>query len=407
MEPTDSRRAVSDFDPLDAVFVNDPHPTFDRLRQSCPVARTEGLGGFWMLTRHRDVTRVTTDTKTFISGVQNSIPKLPDTGRRGPLHFDPPEHTAYRRALNPAFAADRVAGIAGVLRTQAAGLLEPFIAAGGGDVVEEVLMHLPIMAVCELLGIPDDHGPELLDATQRFVASVHDVDPEETKAQSYRIYDRCRDIIRQRKERPLDGDGLSALLSIQLRGEPLPEEMAVGTLRQVVVAGHVGPVLASASIVLHLADDLELQDAIRADASLRAPAIEELLRLHAPNTGFARTPRRRVEMHGRTIEADEPIAVNYAAANRDPAVFDPPDQVVLDRGDSGLAFGHGIHKCLGVHLARAQLHALVGQLLDRTSQITLATPRGSLPFAQFPEHGPRSVPLAIRRPLESDLGALR
>lgn len=395
VKPTDQPVTPPDFDPLDPAFITDPHPTFDRLRATCPVSRSTELGGFWMLTRHADVARVTTDTKTFISGVQNAVPKLPNTGRRGPLHFDPPEHVQYRRALNPAFSADRVTAIAPQLEALVTELLDPYLAAGGGDAVAEVLQHLPIQALCLLLGIPAELGPDLRDATQRFVASVHDVDPEETKAQSYRIYDQCRAIIRDRRTRPLDDDGLSAMLSIELGGEPLPEEMVVGTLRQVVVAGHVGPVLASASVVLHLAEDAELQAAARADDGDRQAAVEELLRLHAPNTGFSRTPVRPVELHGRPIGIDEPIAVNYAAANRDPEAFDRPDEVVLSRGDAGMAFGHGIHKCLGVHLARAQLHLLIEQLLARTAGFELTTPRSSLTFAQFPEHGPREVPLAV------------
>ncbi|WP_370328292.1 cytochrome P450 [Euzebya sp.] len=386
---------TSDFDVHDPAFVTDPHRTFDDLRERCPVAWTDDLGGFWMLTRHADIARVTTDTRTWVSSVQNAVPKLPNTGRRGPLHFDPPEHTAYRRALNPVFAADRVAEVRPAIDAMVHDLTGPFVAAGGGDVVAAVIRHVPIRALCLLLGIPPDLADDLLDATVRFVASVHDVDPEETKAQSYRIYDRSREILRDRARRPLDDDGLSAMLSIELDGRPLDEEMAVGTLRQVVVAAHVGPVLGLAGIVMHLGEDRALQDRLRADPALRGPAVEELLRLHAPNTGFTRTPTCPVELHGRVIEVDQPVAVNYAAASRDPDVFTDPDAVDLDRGDVGMAFGHGIHKCIGQHLARAQLHAVVDELLDTTDAFALTVPRDELGFTQLPEHGPLEVPLAI------------
>lgn len=386
---------TSDFDALDPAFVNDPHPTFDALRATCPLAWTDDLGGFWMLTRHADIARVTTDTRTFVSSVQNAVPKLPNTGRRGPLHFDPPEHTAYRRALNPVFSAERVAAITPAIEAMVSGLVKPFVGAGGGEVVAEVVRHVPIRALCLLLGIPSDHASDLLAATVDFVGSVHGADPEATRRHSLRIYDQARELIRERRRRPLDDDGLSAMLSIEIDGAPLDEEMVVGTLRQVVVAAHVGPVLALAGIVLHLAEDEDLQQLLRADPMLRPPALEELLRLHAPNTGFTRTPTRQVELHGRVVEVDQPIVVNYAAACRDPAVFEPADAVDLARGEVGMAFGHGIHKCVGQHLARAQLRAVVDDLLDLTDRFSPTVPRSALPFARFPEHGPREVHLAV------------
>jgi cytochrome P450 len=387
-----------DFDPLDEAFIRDPHPVFADLRQRCPLSRTEQLGGFWMLTRYDDVVRVTTDTRTFVSGVQNSIPKLPDTGRRGPLHFDPPEHTAYRRALNPAFSEERVARIEPALRRIVAGLVDPLVDNGRGDAVKALADRLPVLALGALMNIPNGVADVMREATEAFIQSVHDADPEATKRESYRIYDLARDLIADRRATPLDPDqdALSALLTIELGGEPITDEMAVGTVRQIVVAAHVGPARALGSVLRRLAEDAELQELLREDPGRIPEALEELLRLYAPNTGFSRTPTEPVEFHGRRVEVDEPIAVNYAAANRDPEVFADPDAFVLGRRPNRhLAFGHGVHKCLGVHLARSQLRIALEELLGRTSSLVLDVHPATIPYTQFPEYGPLSLPLRL------------
>lgn len=385
------------FRPLDPAVVQDPHPTFAALRTSCPVAHSDQLGGFWLLTRYEDVVRVATDTSTFISGVQNVIPKLPDTGKRGPLHLDPPEHTAYRRALNPAFGPKRVAACEERIREIADELLAPLVSAGHGDAVRSLTAVLPIRALCVLLGIDDDLAGSFTESTEAFVRAIHEDDHDAVPDRSYRIYDLARTAIAQRRASDVaTDDALDALLRIEFDGEPISDEAAVGTLRQVIVAAHVGPALAMASAIKHLAEDLELQQELRRDPAKIGAAVDELLRLHTPNTGFARTPTCPVEIGGRSIDVDEPIAVNYAAANRDPAMFADPDAVHLDRDPArNVAFGRGIHKCLGKDLALVQMRVALEQLLAHTSTFELDVAADELPYAPFPEHGPMALPLRL------------
>ena len=385
------------FRPLDPEVVRDPHATFAKLRASCPVAHSDELGGFWLLTRYEDVVRVATDTSTFISGVQNVIPKLPDTGKRGPLHLDPPEHTVYRRALNPAFAPQRVAACEGRIREVAEELVAPLVDAGRGDAVRSLTAVLPIRALCVLLGIEDDLADAFTESTEAFVRAIHEDDREVIPERSYRIYDLARTAIAERRASGVaTDDALDALLRIELNGAPISDEAAVGTLRQVIVAAHVGPALAMASAIKHLAEDRDLQGELRRDPAKIAAAVDELLRLHTPNTGFARTPTCPVEIGGQRIDVDEPIAVNYAAANRDPAMFPDPDALQLDRDPArNLAFGRGIHKCLGKDLALVQMRVALEVLLAHTSTFELETPAEHLPYAPFPEHGPMALPLRL------------
>lgn len=390
--------SAGDFRPLEPEVQRDPHPTFAALRSSCPVAYSPELGGFWLLTRYEDVVRVATDTSTFISGVQNVIPKLPDTGKRGPLHLDPPEHTAYRRALNPAFSAQRVRVCEPRIRAIVDDLLEPLLAAGYGDAMRSLTAVLPIRALCVLLGIDDQRAEQFTASTEAFIRAIHEDDRGAIAEGSYRIYDLARaTIVERRTAGPAADDGLAALLRIEPDGHPISDEAAVGTLRQLVVAAHVGPALALASAIKHLAEDADLQADLRGHPARIPLAIDELLRLHTPSTGFARTATRPVQLGGRSIDVDEPIAVNYAAANRDPAVFDDPDAFRSDRDPARhVAFGRGVHKCLGRDLALTQMRIAVEQLLLRTSAFELESAATTLPYAPFPEHGPLALPLRLR-----------
>ena len=128
-----------------------------------------------------------------------------------------------------------------------------------------------------------------------------------------------------------------------------------GSIRQLLIAAHVAPTAAIASAVRHLAEDAELQKRLRTEPGLIADAVDELLRLHTPNQGFARTARADAEIRGCPMRAGEQVALVLTAANRDEAVFEEPDEFRLDRETPHLAFGHGPHKCPGARVARAEM----------------------------------------------------
>jgi cytochrome P450 len=214
------------------------------------------------------------------------------------------------------------------------------------------------------------------------------------KETSLKLYDMARGLIALRRETPEDPDldPTSALLAARLDGEPLPEELLVGTVRQVLVVGMVAPMVMIGNICVHLSRERELQDRLRADLSLVPAAVEEFLRLYTPYRGFARTPVRDVEIRGRTIRKDEPVALIYASANRDDEVFPDGDRFVLNRPNIAqhLAFGRGPHNCPGVHLGRMQLRVALEEILAATRGFELD---GPIATSRWPEIGALSVPL--------------
>lgn len=374
---------------------DEPHEDYVRLRNKCPVAHTEDLGGFWALSRYENVKRAASDSATFITSKQNVIPKVAFTGRRPPLHLDPPEHTPYRKAINPLLSAERSELLADRTRELSRELLKPMVSAGGGDICVEFSSHLPVQIFGEWMRLPEDWVPILHDNGRAFVLSVHLNQPEGMKETSLRLYEMARAMIALRREKPDDPsiDPTSALLAARHEGQPLPEELLVGTVRQVLLVGIVAPMVMIGSICVHLCRDRELQDKLREDPTIMPAAIEEFLRLYTPYRGFARTAVRDVEMGGQVIPEGDPIALLYCSANRDESVFPGGDKFIIDRPNIAdhLAFGRGPHNCPGLHLGRMQLRVAMQELLAATpGGFELA---GDISMSRWPEIGALSVPL--------------
>jgi cytochrome P450 len=383
-----------DFDPLLPETFDSAQEDYARLRRECPVAHTDAWGGFWALMRYDDVKRAASDPKTYITSVQNVVPKVAFTGRRPPLHLDPPEHTPYRRALNPLLGDERAEALAPVARRFAADLLAPMIAKGGGDICTEFSSYLPVQVFGEWMNMPADWLDELHGAGREFNIAVQSGIPDTMKVTSLRLYELARNLITLRKSEPGDParDPTSALLAATYDGKPLPDEMIVGTVRQVLVVGIIAPMVMMGSICVHLSRDRELQAQLRAEPGLIPAALEEFLRLYTPYRGFARTAVEDVTICGRTIPAGEPIALVYASANRDETVFPNGSKFELHRPNLSehLGFGRGPHNCPGAPLGRMQLRVALEELLSRTAGFELA---GEPVPTQFPEIGARSVPL--------------
>lgn len=387
----------ADFDPLDEEFAGDPHATWARLRETCPVARG-ARWDFWALTRYDDVVAASSRPSAFSSAEGIVVPPNPVSGRRAPLHFDPPEHARYRRPLNALLRDERIEARAPRIRELAVELLDPFLEAGGGEYVGAVSSPLAGLVFAEFLNVPRALADELNALGERFERAQAHFDGAAAETENQRLYELCRQLVRERKESPLDPeeDVVSALLTARIEDEPLDDEFVAGSLRQLLVAAHVAPTAALASAVLHLARDRELQDVLRAEPDRIACTVEELLRFYAPNQGFARTATADVEIRGRLVHAGERVALVLPAANRDPERFADPERFDPERKPNAhLAFGHGPHKCPGATAGRLELRVALEELLARTDSFELA---GAPSLLAWPVYGPELLPLrCVRR----------
>lgn len=390
-------RPSDDFDPLAPETFTSAHAEYARLRRQCPVAYSSAFNGFWGLFGYREIAEVLRQPHLFVTSVQNVVPKVAFTGRRPPLHFDPPEHTPYRRALNPFFGPEKMRKLEPAVRRVTAELLEPLIAAGGGEVCSEFTRKLPGHVFAEFFHLPAGLAMAIKETTVVYNQALQKADDELVKETSLRLYDIARQIIAMRQAEPWDPaeDLTSAMLVARGNdGELLPENLVLGTIRQMIVVGMIAPSVLVPCIMIHLAQHPDLQEQLRAQPELIPAAVEEFLRLYTPYRGFARTAKHDVVVGGRAIAKDEPIALVYASANRDETVFENPDEFILNRPniDKHLAFGLGPHRCAGMPLARMMLRVTLEELL-RHARVTAVA--GEIVMTRWPEWGALFAPVSL------------
>ncbi len=379
---------------------DDAHALFKDLRGRCPVAHSADFEGFWVLTKYDDVVRALADYENFSTAYQNVVPRVATSGRRPPLHLDPPEHTPYRRAITPLFYPERMAHWEPIVRRIVVDLLSPLVERGECDICVDFSYRLPIFVLAQFFHIPAEQAEKIRNIGADFNRALQVRDNAMLEKTSLFLYEVARDIIELRKKEPLDPgvDPTSAMLAARDdEGNPLPEDMVLGTIRQLLVVGIIAPTTFTGSMAIHLARHPEHFQMLKADPSLIPDALEELLRLYTPYRGFARTAKRDMEIGGRQIRKDEPIALAFTSANRDPDAFEDPDMFRLDRkGDKKhMAFGRGPHQCAGAPLARLMLRITLEELVGRTNGWEIT---GAVPMTTWPEYGPLSVPVRFLEP---------
>jgi cytochrome P450 len=251
-------------------------------------------------------------------------------------------------------------------------------------------------AFAAVLGVPRELTREIREVGVRYGFAIQDMDDAVIAECSARLYEIAETVYRERAQQGADpGRDLVAGLHRAARdpSNGITDTTAIATVRQLIVAGMGAPQAVLGSSIVHLAQDLDLQQHLRAHPEDLPSAIEEFLRLHSPYRVFARTAKRDTVVHGRTVLQDEPIALLFPSANRDAARFERPDEFVLQRKqNSHLAFGRGSHRCPAATMGRLELLIALEELLRHTSGFELA---GEVRMMNWLEYGPRSVPLTV------------
>jgi cytochrome P450 len=362
-------------------YYDDPLGFFARLRESRPVApvRMPGYGRAWIVTRYADVRTVLTDPR-----FAKDVHRWPGGGRARPseatgvyahmLHADPPDHTRLRRLGKRAFTPRRAA-----LRPRAeeiaAGLLDEMAAAPGDvtDLLGAYARPLPIAVLCELLDIPEADRAWIAVT----VAAYDDREQQQRLERELAAY--FAELIAARRSEPGD-DLVSALVCDSGAADALTGNELVSTVFLLVMAGFDTTVNLIASGTLALLTHPGEKTRLRQDPSLLPAAVEELLRFTNPvNHANDRFTTEDVPVGDVVIPAGEWVLPAISSANRDPAQFPDPDRLDLGRDTSGqVAFGHGIHHCLGAPLARMEAEVALGALLARFPRISVALPASEL-----------------------------
>lgn len=399
LEADERRRAEHDFDPVSpGETFTSAHEEFEALRAQCPIARSQEYNGFWALLGYDEVLSAITDIEHFTTSKQNAIPKFAFTGVRPPLHLDPPEHTEYRRVINKSFTPPRMRELEPKARASAVALLDPLIDAGWADVCKQYAHRFPAFVFADFFNLDVETSELIKSVTGTYVDAIQVLDHDVVKSLSGTLYEIAQTIIDDRAAGGYDPeeDLTAALLAARPDGEPLPDSLVLGCVRQLIVTGMVAPSVFIGNMFVHLSRDPELQDQLRADPSLIPAAIEEFLRLYSPYRGMARTAREDVMLGGQLIRKDDPVALVYTSANRDERVFPDGETFVLNRPNIAkhISFGRGTHSCPGAPLARMMMTITLEEVLSRSTSFTAA---GDPEMAIWAEWGTRSVPLDFVR----------
>jgi cytochrome P450 len=390
---------ATDFDHYDPAYAADPFSVWDQLRDTCPVARSERFRHMAVPTRHADIEAVARDPSTFSSRspVAAAFGSMADFNFVvPPISSDPPYHTAFRQLLLPFFAPRRIDELQAGVVAHADALIDGFVGAGACDGAVDFAQHIPVRVIARMLGVPDADG-------DRFRVWIHelleqgptDIDLAIAGLMGPYVYFTEQIAERQALAPDERGDDLvSFLLRAELDGRPLTEDEVFGGCLLLLVAGIDTTWSAIGSSIWHLASHPDDQQRLRDEPALWPTAIEELLRAFAPVT-MARDVVRDGEIAGCPVHAGEPLLLPFPAANRDPSMFERADEVLLDRErNRHVAFGVGIHRCLGSNLARMELRTALERFLHRVPPFALADP-GAVTWSAGQVRGPRTLPLTF------------
>ena len=369
------------FNPMDPEFVADPYPTYHRLRTEDPVHHSPL--GFWVLTRYDDVVAALRDPRLAKEAIASFVAArfgapVPAMGL-SMLDRDPPDHTRLRGLVSKAFTPRVVEGLRPRIQQIVDGLLDGVAGRRSMDLIEEFAYPIPVIVICEMLGVPvEDH--ERFKGWSLDIARGLDLiwlgpDSEVGRrsiAARQSLAEYFRGLIAQRRAAPRT-DLLSGLIAAEEAGDKLNEVELLATCILLLIAGHETTVNLIGNGTLALLRHRDQLQRLQRDPGLIGSAVEELLRFDGPVQRTARIPSEDIVIGGRTIAKGQMVMPFIGAADRDPAQFPDPDRLDIGRADNRhIAFGWGIHFCLGAPLARIEGQIAIGTLVRRLPKLELA-----------------------------------
>ncbi|SFK60248.1 cytochrome P450 family protein [Geodermatophilus ruber] len=364
----------------------DPHPALAALREDGPVRRLDLRMGLpvWVVARYDDVLAALSDPR--LSNDPHHAGALTELLRgdflsRSMIGTDPPEHTRLRRLVSKAFTARRVEGLRPRVREITDALLDRITPRGGAELVGEFALPLPVTVIGELLGVPEGDRDRFRGWTDEMLDRPFDPrsDMARVTAARERMHGYLAELVAAKRARPAD-DLLTDLIEVTDEGERLDGQELMAMIFLLLIAGYVTTVGLIANGTLALLRAPDQLDRLRADPTLVPQAVEELLRFDGPvNPGLTRYALEDLEIGGARIPRGDVVLLAIAAADRDPDRFPDPDRLDVGATDPGhLAFGHGVHYCLGAPLARLEGQVAFTALLARLPGLALGVDEDEL-----------------------------
>ncbi|HVB27302.1 MAG TPA: cytochrome P450 [Mycobacteriales bacterium] len=344
------------YDPSTAEFQRDMHDVYRTMRDRYPVYATSRFADLWNAIH---------DPETFSSdGVAEAAELMPQM-----IYMDPPRHTELRALVSRAFTPRRVAKLGDRVREVARELIGGFAAAGRCDLVHDLAAPVPSTIMGELIGVPPEHSEQFRSWTEAFLEVTSPADIAERATGIYGLFG---ELLAQRRRSPSD-DLMSGLIAAEMDGQRLTESDLLGFCILLLVAGNDTTTTLIGNGAELLARHPEQRAELVNDPSLIPDAVEEMLRIESPTQALPRTATRDSELHGTPIPAGARVMLLFGAANLDEREFTDPETFDIHRQPTRhLAFGHGIHYCLGAMLARLESRVVFEELLPRVGSYELA-----------------------------------
>ncbi len=377
MKPTERSFSTSDlsawcphFDHHDPILTHDNvYQVYEHLRQQCPVARSDRYGGFWVVSRYADIVTALMDPVTFSSAQGVHLPRQEGQQKSIPIDYDPPAHTRYRKIFNDALNLRLIRSQEPFIRSVIVQLLTPLVAKGGGELVSELTIQLPIQVISGMLGLKEHTTSRIRTITEQLWMTFG---KERNPAPLRELLVLLMDEVNERRAHP-QNDLITQFVSLTIEGRLLTDEELLSILTGFVVAGHETTMNATGNLLLYLAERPEEQARLRQETDRIPSLIEESLRYDNPTHLFARTVTSDTTLSGTQMKQGDKVVLLYASGNRDPDQFEQPDQFESQRNPKHhLAFGRGIHLCPGATLARTELRILLEELLNAHPPFQLA-----------------------------------
>lgn len=362
-------------------------PLLRQLRTEAPVARIRmphGDGHAWLVTRYEDVRTVVTDHRfSRAAGIGRDLPRMtpePIAQSEAINLMDPPEHTRLRKLVAKGFTAGQVERMTPKVTAIVDRLIDEMAAEGPPvDFTRTFASRLPLTTICEVLDIPPDDQPRIRQLAMALMSTRSGQSTREAKA-ALRAY--FLDLAAERRANP--GDDLVSAIAVAREGDELLDTTEVGIMAMVLtITGHDTSTYQLSNILYTLLTHPEQLALLRSRPDLMEQALEELLRFipFRRGVGIARVATEDVVLSGVTIRSGDVVHVSYLAANRDPEVFERPDELNIERPVAmHMTFGHGTHYCIGANLARAELRIAIDSLLTRFPELRLAVPAEQVPW---------------------------
>jgi cytochrome P450 len=366
-------RTGADFDHHSPEFRECPHLALERLRSTCPVSHSEQHGGFWFLVDYQSVFDAARDDDLFNSFPSVGIPASGAPLPILPIESDPPLTQKLRQITIKLFSPGTAERLRPRARQMATEMVDAFIERGECDIVAELTTPLPAKLMLHLLGFDESKYLQWVNWVHTF---VHDRTHDEEKAgiAALELFGQINKHMTERRDADELGDDLfGAILNGHVDGVPL-DDMQITMYTVLMMLGGMDTTSGlTGNSLLEMIERPELRQALIHDPQLLKPATDEFLRHSTPVLGLARTVSRDAEFHGRHLKAGDWAILMWAAANRDPTLFEDPDTIDFARPNTQrqMAFGVGAHRCLGSHLARMMFQEMVSEILQRLPDFEL------------------------------------